>query len=80
MSNNIITRNVGEEVKQNKLNYSYSINLYRSFPNLMDGLKLVQRRIIYAANLMKLDANKPHQKSVALIGRAIVYHPHGGSF
>lgn len=77
MAEIIIERNVEEEVKQNKLNYSYSINLYRSFPNLYDGLKVVNRRILYCADKMKLDYNKPHKKSVALIGTTIVYHAHG---
>lgn len=78
-NNNIIVRNVADEVKMNKLNYSYSINLYRSFPNLLDGMKVVNRRILYSAHKMHLDYNKPHKKSVALIGTSILFHCHGDS-
>jgi len=62
------------------LNYSMYVILNRSLPNLMDGLKPVQRRILYAMNELKLDSNAKFKKSARTVGDTLgKYHPHGDS-
>ena len=77
LKENIVKKAIETEVKNNKLNYAYSINLYRSFPNVLDGMKVVSRRIMNAADQLKLANNKPHQKSIKLISSTMVFHNHG---
>jgi topoisomerase-4 subunit A len=50
----------------------------RALPDIRDGLKPVQRRIIYAMNDLQLFFDKPHKKSARTVGEVIgKYHPHG---
>jgi topoisomerase-4 subunit A len=50
----------------------------RALPDIRDGLKPVQRRIIYAMNELQLFFDKPHKKSARTVGEVIgKYHPHG---
>jgi DNA gyrase/topoisomerase IV subunit A len=74
----VTVRDAGEMVRENKMNYSFNTNLFRAFPNIYDGQKIVARRIIHAANNMKLHHNRPYTKSAAVIGETMRYfHPHG---
>ncbi len=67
-----------EELKRSYLDYAMSVIVGRALPDVRDGLKPVQRRILYAMHEMKNDWNKPHKKSARIVGEVIgKYHPHG---
>lgn len=62
------------------LDYSMYVVLDRALPNITDGLKPVQRRIVYAMSELGLNANAKHKKSARTIGDVIgKFHPHGDS-
>ncbi len=62
------------------LNYSMYVVLDRALPNLADGLKPVQRRIIYAMSDLGLSANAKYKKSARTVGDVLgKFHPHGDS-
>ncbi|KKN20028.1 hypothetical protein LCGC14_0939750 [marine sediment metagenome] len=67
-----------EEMKNSYLNYAMSVIVGRALPNVRDGLKPVQRRILYAMHDLGLASNKPHKKSARVVGETLgKYHPHG---
>ncbi len=67
-----------EELKESYLNYAMSVIVGRALPDVRDGLKPVQRRILYAMHEMGNDWNKPYKKSARVVGEVIgKYHPHG---
>ncbi|MGC8770906.1 MAG: DNA gyrase/topoisomerase IV subunit A [Brevinematia bacterium] len=69
-----------DEIKVSYLNYAYSVITGRAIPDVKDGLKPVQRRILYAMAEMSLWHNKPTKKSARIIGDVLgKYHPHGDS-
>src|SRR5574343_1819435 len=62
------------------LNYSMYVIMDRALPHIGDGLKPVQRRIIYAMSELGLDADSKHKKSARTVGDVLgKYHPHGDS-
>src|SRR5688572_31857675 len=62
------------------LDYSMYVILDRALPNIADGLKPVQRRIIYAMSELGLSANAKFKKSARTVGDVIgKFHPHGDS-
>lgn len=62
------------------LNYSMYVIMDRALPNIGDGLKPVQRRIIYAMSELSLSATSKHKKSARTVGDVLgKYHPHGDS-
>ncbi|MAI26822.1 MAG: DNA gyrase subunit A [Spirochaeta sp.] len=62
------------------LAYSMSVIISRALPSVRDGLKPVHRRILYAMNQEGLLSNRPHKKSVGVVGEVLKhYHPHGDS-
>jgi topoisomerase IV subunit A len=62
------------------LDYSMYVVLDRALPHLADGLKPVQRRIIYAMSELGLSAQSKHKKSARTVGDVIgKFHPHGDS-
>ena len=64
----------------NYLDYAMSVITDRALPDVRDGLKPVQRRILYAMNDMKCFPNTPHRKSARVVGEVMgKYHPHGDS-
>jgi topoisomerase-4 subunit A len=66
--------------EQAYLNYSMYVILDRALPHIGDGLKPVQRRIVYAMNQLGLDADSKHKKSARTVGDVLgKYHPHGDS-
>lgn len=70
--------NISTEMKTSFLNYSMSVIVSRALPDVRDGLKPVQRRIIYAMNSLGMYSNTPHKKSARIVGEVIgKYHPHG---
>ncbi len=67
-----------EEMKTSYLNYAMSVIVGRALPSVRDGLKPVQRRILYAMQNLGLASNKPHRKSARVVGETLgKYHPHG---
>lgn len=69
---------IEEEVKRSFLDYSMSVIMSRALPDVRDGLKPVQRRILYALHEQGMTPDKPHRKSANLVGEVLgKYHPHG---
>ena len=76
----IIQLDYTEEMKTSYRDYAVSVIIARALPDVRDGLKPVQRRILYAMNELKLDPDKPHRKSARIVGDTMgKYHPHGDS-
>lgn len=74
----LIKKDVTKVLSENQLNYFLSIIFDRAVADLSDGLKPVQRRILYIANELNLNSNKPHKKSASLVGKVMGdLHPHG---
>jgi len=72
--------NISNEMKTSFLNYAMSVIVSRALPDIRDGLKPVQRRILYAMNDLGMTADKQHKKSARIVGEVIgKYHPHGDS-
>jgi DNA gyrase subunit A len=75
---NIINTEIAEEVKKSYLDYAMSVIVSRALPSIEDGLKPVQRRILYSMNLLGLQSNKQTKKSARIVGDVLgKYHPHG---
>ena len=71
---------VKEEMKSSFLDYSMSVIISRALPDVRDGLKPVQRRILYGMNELGVTPDKPHKKSARITGDVMgKYHPHGDS-
>ncbi len=69
---------ITEEVKQSFINYAMSVIVNRALPDVRDGLKPVQRRILYAMYQEGLLPGRKHSKSAGVVGEVIKkYHPHG---
>jgi DNA gyrase subunit A len=76
--NKLITSEFEEELKESYLKYALSVIISRAIPDARDGLKPVQRRILYAMYDMGLLPNRPFRKSATVVGEVIgKYHPHG---
>jgi DNA gyrase subunit A len=74
----IIEVPIEEEVKQSYIDYAMSVIVGRAIPDVRDGLKPVQRRILYAMYEMGLTPDKPFKKSARVVGEVLgKYHPHG---
>ncbi|MFA5471279.1 MAG: DNA gyrase subunit A [Acholeplasmataceae bacterium] len=72
--------NISSEMKSSFLNYAMSVIVSRALPDIRDGLKPVQRRILYAMNDLNMTASSAHKKSARIVGEVIgKYHPHGDS-
>lgn len=75
---NIIQLDFSEEMKNSYRDYAMSVIIARALPDVRDGLKPVQRRILYAMNELGLDPKKPHRKSARIVGDTMgKFHPHG---
>ena len=81
MHNDIVQHvNVEDEMKESYLSYAMSVIASRALPDVRDGLKPVQRRILYAMRDMGMDPTKQHRKCAGIIGEVLKsYHPHGDS-
>src|SRR5580658_5079718 len=81
MHNDIIQHvNVEDEMRESYLSYAMSVIASRALPDVRDGLKPVQRRILYAMREMGMDHTKQHRKCAGVIGEVLKsYHPHGDS-
>lgn len=77
---NIIDIDVGDEMRASFLEYAYSVIYSRALPDARDGLKPVQRRILYSMYDMGLRPDRGHVKSSRVVGEAMGrFHPHGDS-
>jgi len=69
---------IEEEMKSSYLDYAMSVIVSRALPDVRDGLKPVQRRILYAMDELGLHHNSPYKKSARIVGEVLgKYHPHG---
>ena len=69
--------NIVDEMRDAYLDYAMSVITSRALPDVRDGLKPVQRRILYAMGDMGLRHNQPHKKSARIVGEVLgKYHPH----
>lgn len=77
---NIIQIDFADEMKNAYRDYAMSVIISRALPDVRDGLKPVQRRILYAMSELGLSPDKPHRKSARIVGDTMgKYHPHGDS-
>ena len=75
---NIIARNVEDEMKESYLRYSMSVIISRALPDVRDGLKPSQRRILYAMKQLNLTPGGKHRKCAKICGDTSGdFHPHG---
>ncbi len=69
---------IEEEMKRSYLDYAMSVIIARALPDVRDGLKPVQRRILYVMRELGLTPDSPHTKSAKVCGETTAnYHPHG---
>ena len=77
-SSRIIPINIEEEMKSSYIDYSMSVIVSRALPDVRDGLKPVQRRVLYGMQELGLAAGRAHKKSARIVGEVLgKYHPHG---
>ena len=69
---------IEKEMKSSYLDYAMSVIVSRALPDARDGLKPVQRRVLFAMDGLGLRYNSPHKKSARIVGEVMgKYHPHG---
>ena len=74
----VVVRNIEEELKESYLRYSMSVIISRALPDVRDGLKPSQRRILYAKRLLSLSPGAKHRKCAKIAGDTSGdFHPHG---
>ncbi len=74
----IINRAIEEEMRTSYLDYAMSVIVSRALPDVRDGLKPVQRRILYGMSELGLRPESPYKKSARIVGDVMGrYHPHG---
>ena len=74
----IVKLNVADEIKNSFLDYSMSVIISRALPDVRDGLKPSQRRILFAMNELGVMPNRKHIKCAKIVGETMGnYHPHG---
>ena len=76
----IIPIDIEEEMKASYIDYSMSVIVSRALPDVRDGLKPVQRRVLYSMKELDLAPNRSYKKSARIVGACLgQYHPHGDS-
>ncbi len=76
----IIKINIEEEMKSSYIDYSMSVIVSRALPDVRDGLKPVQRRVLYGMSELGVTSGKPFKKSARIVGEVLgKYHPHSDS-
>ena len=74
----IVPVRVSDEMKRSYIDYAMSVIVDRALPDVRDGLKPVQRRILYGMYELGLRPDRPHRKSARIVGDVMgKYHPHG---
>lgn len=80
MAEQIVKTEYSELMQKSYIDYSMSVITARALPDARDGLKPVQRRVLYAMDQLGLNYDKPHRKSARIVGDTMgKYHPHGDS-
>ncbi len=80
MSEQIIKTEFSDIMQKSYIDYAMSVICQRALPDVRDGLKPVQRRVLYSMQELGLSAEKPHRKSARIVGDTMgKYHPHGDS-
>lgn len=80
MPEKIINSEYSDVMQKSYIDYAMSVICARAVPDVRDGLKPVQRRVLYAMSQLGLKSDKPHRKSARIVGDAMgKYHPHGDS-
>ena len=80
MAEQIIKTEFSEVMQKSYIDYAMSVICARALPDARDGLKPVQRRVLFAMDELGLSYNKPHRKSARIVGDTMgKYHPHGDS-
>jgi DNA gyrase subunit A len=80
MAEQIVRTEYSELMQKSYIDYSMSVITARALPDARDGLKPVQRRVLYAMQQLGLNYDKPHRKSARIVGDTMgKYHPHGDS-
>jgi len=70
--------NIEDEMKRSYMDYAMSVIIGRALPDVRDGLKPANRRVLYAMRQMGLASNRPYRKCAKIVGEVIGnYHPHG---
>ncbi|HIP25619.1 MAG TPA: DNA gyrase subunit A, partial [Archaeoglobus profundus] len=73
-----LVRDISEELKSSYIDYAMSVIVGRALPDVRDGLKPVQRRILWTMFEMGLRHDKPYRKCARIVGETLgKYHPHG---
>jgi DNA gyrase subunit A len=76
----VLTRNLQEEMQTSYMEYALSVIISRALPDVRDGLKPVQRRILYTMNRAGATSGTKTKKCAAFVGDVMkLYHPHGDS-
>jgi DNA gyrase subunit A len=74
----VIIRDLKQELSSSYIDYAMSVIIGRAIPDIRDGMKPVQRRILYSMYVNNFFYNRPHHKSATIVGHVIGhYHPHG---
>lgn len=74
----VVPTPIEDEMRRSYIDYAMSVIVSRALPDVRDGLKPVQRRIIFAMDDLALRHDKPHKKSARIVGETMgKYHPHG---
>ncbi len=80
MAEQIIKTEYSDIMQKSYIDYAMSVICARALPDARDGLKPVQRRVLYAMDQLGLSHDKPHRKSARIVGDTMgKYHPHGDS-
>lgn len=76
----VVPVKIEDEMQKSYINYAMSVIVERALPDVRDGLKPVQRRILYGMGELSLPYNRPHKKSARIVGEVMgKFHPHGDS-
>lgn len=76
----IVPVKIEDEMRKSYINYAMSVIVERALPDVRDGLKPVQRRILFGMSDLALRHDRPHKKSARIVGEVMgKYHPHGDS-
>jgi DNA gyrase subunit A len=78
IAQNRIPTNIADEMRQSYMDYAMSVIIGRALPDVRDGLKPANRRVLYGMQQMGLQPGRPSRKSAKIVGEVMGnYHPHG---
>jgi DNA gyrase subunit A len=78
IAQNKIPTNIADEMRQSYMDYAMSVIIGRALPDVRDGLKPANRRVLYGMQQMGLQPGRPYRKSAKIVGEVMGnYHPHG---